>query len=704
MASGFRGDVQGLRAVAVLVVVAAHAGVPLLPGGFVGVDVFFVISGFLISGLLYAELREGGTLSLGDFWSRRARRILPAATLVLVVTVVMSLFWTTLIDARDLLDEAVWSALFLANVHAAQQGVYYFAAETGPSPLQHYWSLAVEEQFYLVWPLLLLALVAAARVVTRRGKQQRLPRRTVLVALVVVAAASFAWSVHTTATSPAAAYFSTPARVWELAVGAITALVAPLVAPRLPRAVGWVLSVGGLVAVAAAVVVIDETTPFPGYAAALPVLGTAAVLLAGSGAGLLAAPVRWLLENPVMRRVGDWSYSLYLWHWPALVLTERNAGRPLTAVETAVVVLVVVNLAALTYRFVEQPFRTGAPARRLRSRRRLSLALYPASLAVVALACAGSWWWTGVQGGERGDNPAIAVAADVAALDDHERTVALVRASVEAARNQVDVPSDLTPDLLNLRSSIADVGACDYEDDDVRALCARGDVDGERTLVLLGDSHARAWIPALDRIATDHGWRAYYLVKPQCPAAHVVVAPVREDVVFTACEEFRAWSTATVAGLRPDLAIVASSPPVNGVWVDGEHRESLDDVADVLEEGYDALFDDLQDSADRTVLIRDVPKAGHDPGDCLTSSRPSLLDCMFTPVERSTLLGDVAVKSALLHSADVVDPTPWLCWQDLCPVVIGGTLSYRDTDHLTTEYAAALAGALGRALGLDDGS
>ena len=204
MASGFRGDVQGLRAVAVLVVIAAHAGVPLLPGGFVGVDVFFVISGFLISGLLYAELREGGTLSLSDFWSRRARRILPAATLVLVVTVVMSLFWTTLIDARDLLDEALWSALFLANVHFAQQGVYYFAAETGPSPLQHYWSLAVEEQFYLVWPLLLLALVAATRVVTRRGKQQRLPRRTVLVALVVVAAASFAWSVHSTAASPAA--------------------------------------------------------------------------------------------------------------------------------------------------------------------------------------------------------------------------------------------------------------------------------------------------------------------------------------------------------------------------------------------------------------------------------------------------------------------------------------------------------------------
>ena len=697
MSGGFRGDVQGLRAVAVLTVVAAHAGVPFLPGGFVGVDVFFVISGFLISGLLYTELHEHGRVSLTAFWSRRARRILPAATLVLVVTVLMSLVWTTLIDAREIVDDALWSALFAANVHAAQQGVSYFATDIGPSPLQHYWSLAVEEQFYVVWPLLLLGLAVAARVLTR-GRARRLPRRVVWVVLLVVAGASLAWSVLSTASSPAAAYFSTPARVWELAVGALVALTAPL-APRLPRLLSWLLSLGGLAAIGVAVVVIDETTPFPGYAAALPVLGTAALLLAGSagreGGGQHLPPVRLLLDNPVARRIGDWSYSLYLWHWPVLVLTERNAGRPLTAVETAAVVLVVVNLAALTYRFVEQPFRGGPPARRQRTPR--ALVLYPASLVLVGATCAGAWWWTGVQGGERGDNPAITVAGET---DDDPAT--LVRASVEAAQAQVDIPSDLTPDLLNLRSSIADVGACDYEDDEVRSLCPRGDADGSRTLVLLGDSHARAWIPAVERIAADNGWRAFYLVKPQCPAAHVSVAPLREDVVFTGCEEFQDWVSATVADLRPDLAVVASSPPVNGVWVDGERRGDLDEVAEVLEDGYDSLFDELDAAADRTVLIRDVPKAGHDPGDCLTSSRPSLLDCMFTPVERSTLLGDVAVKSALLHDADVVDPTPWLCWQDMCPVVIGGTLSYRDTDHLTTEYAAALAGALGRALGIED--
>jgi hypothetical protein len=229
----------------------------------------------------------------------------------------------------------------------------------------------------------------------------------------------------------------------------------------------------------------------------------------------------------------------------------------------------------------------------------------------------------------------------------------------------------------------------------------RGDASGDRTLVLIGDSHARAWIPAVDQIASEAGWRAFYLVKPQCPAAHVSVAPIREEVVFTACDEFQDWVVETLDVLQPDLSVVASSPPVNGIWVDGERRTGMEDVAALLEDGYDSLFADLDASSERVVLIRDVPKSGHDPGDCLTGSSPSLLDCMFTPVERSAILGDVAVKSALLHGADVVDPTPWLCWDDECPVVIGDTLSYRDTDHLTTEYAAALAGALGRALGLD---
>ncbi|ANH36746.1 O-acetyltransferase OatA [Nocardioides dokdonensis FR1436] len=677
--AGHRSDVQGLRALAVVVVIAAHAGVPFLPGGFVGVDVFFVISGFLITGLLVREADRTGRVSLVGFWSRRARRILPAATLVIAVTLVAALVWLPLITARDLVDDAVWSGLFAANLHFAGEGVSYFAEGSAPSALQHYWSLAVEEQFYVVWPLVMLALAAVSR-------------RRLLLVLLAVTGASFAWSLVATAADPAAAYFSTPARVWELGIGAVLALVLPRLAPRVPRPASWLLGAGGLVAILLACVVLSPATAFPGYAALLPVLGAAALLVAGATPAGHPRPIVWLLTCRPARVLGDWSFSLYLWHWPALVITEQHLGRALSVTERLVTVVVVVNLAALTYRYVETPFRTGRISLRLPAPR--TLVLYPASLVLVAAAAGGTWGYTSWQGGELGNNPPIELADS---REHHDETVALVKASVRAAREKVAVPSDLTPDLLDLRQSVADVGECDYEDD-VRRLCVRGDAQGDRTVVVIGDSHARAWIPAVERITQDYGWRAFYLVKPQCPAGHVSVAPLKESVVFTGCDEFQDWVSDQVAALSPDLVVVASSPPVNGVWIDDRRAVTIELVAPELERGYDELFTELQANADRVVLIKDVPKSATDPGECLTSATPSLGTCMFEPVERSTILGDVVVKSALLAGADVVDPTPWLCYEGDCPVVVGGTLTYRDTDHLTTEYAAGLAGSLGRAL------
>ncbi|MCR6031270.1 acyltransferase family protein [Nocardioides sp. zg-579] len=702
MARALRGDIQGLRAIAVLVVVAAHAGVAWLPGGFVGVDVFFVISGYLIAGLLYREVDRDGRFSLLGFWSRRARRILPAATVVTAVTVLTALSWFSLLDARQVVADSAWAALFAANIHFARQGVDYFASDLGVSPLQHYWSLAVEEQFYVVWPLLLLACLGLARLLRRRSGQQEsgpagLPRRAVAAVLVAVTAASFAWSVLHTAAEPTAAYFSTLTRAWELGLGALVALVPATALRRLGRAGATALAATGLAMIAVACVVITGATAFPGYAAALPVVGTALVLVAGAGA---AAPVTTaVLAWGPLRTIGDWSYSLYLWHWPALVLPAGLLGRPLRAWESAAAVAAAFALAAVTYTFVERPFRDGRPARALGVRR--ALVLYPASLALVAATGAGTWWWTGERA-EAGDNPAI-TADGATHPDDPDGTVALVRASVDAARERRAVPSDLSPDLLDLRASVADVGECDYATG-VRRLCPRGDLDADRSVVLIGDSHARAWIPAFDRIAEEGGWTAYYLVMSQCTAAHVVVAPIDAERPFTECTDFHDWVGEQVADLDPDLVVVTSSPPVNGVFDGGERYEALDRVAPLLADGYDDLFADLGRAADRVVLLRDVPKSSYDPGTCLTTGSPDLADCSFVPVERSRRLGDIAVTSARLAGTEVVDPTPWLCYQDLCPVVIGGTLTYRDTDHLTTEYAASLAGALGRALHMLDRS
>ena len=671
---------------------------PFLRGGFVGVDVFFVISGYLIAGLLYREVLLTGRVSIGAFWARRARRILPAATLVTVVTVLL----VAGLDEpgrrppggrRRALGLRVRSQ---RPVRPAGRRLLQRGRGVGPSPLQHYWSLAVEEQFYVVWPLLLVLCVVVTTFFTKGGPRrvERLPRSAVLTMLVVLTLASLLWSVHATGTSPATAYFSTLTRAWELGVGAMVALVPQTSLRRLTRPSLETIAVIGAVLLLAACMLISRQTPFPGFAAVLPVTGAAMLIIAGGagdGRGRRTVSSQVLAVAP-MRVLGDWSYSLYLWHWPAFILAPVALGRPLSWTEKGLAVLVVITLSAYSYRFVEQPFRAGRPAHRLVRRR--ALLLYPASAALVTVTAFGAWTWIGYAAGEHGNNPPITVAgAPIAGL--HDSTVALVRASVTAAKDQQAVPSDLTPDLLNLRSSIADVGDCDYEDN-VRKLCPQG--NGGKTVVVIGDSHARAWIPAFNRIIDAGGWTAYYLVKPQCTAAHISIASLESDDPFTDCSDFQDWVVDQVRSLHPDLVVVASSPPVNGVFIGDTRVTSVDQVIPLLRVGYDDLFTELGRYAGEVALIRDVPKSPDDPATCLSSGNPSLGDCMFEPVERSTVLGDVAVDSARSSGIEVVDPTPWLCYQGECPIVIGGTLSYRDTDHITTEYAADLWGELGNAL------
>ncbi|HEY5419218.1 MAG TPA: acyltransferase, partial [Marmoricola sp.] len=264
---------QGLRALAVAMVIFDHAAVPWLRGGFVGVDVFFVVSGFLISALLLHEVTATGRVRIGHFYARRARRILPAATVVLVATSVFAALELSTTKVVEIVQDVRWAAFFAANVHFARLGTDYFEQDRAVSPVQHFWSLAVEEQFYLVWPVLLLvvALVGAARGMLR----------VVTVLLCGTWLLSLIWSVVLTPRSPTASYFSSATRAWELATGALLALAGHLL-PRMPRLVRHVLSALGLVGLVVAAVSYDSSTPFPGWRALLPVLGAAALLAAGA--------------------------------------------------------------------------------------------------------------------------------------------------------------------------------------------------------------------------------------------------------------------------------------------------------------------------------------------------------------------------------------------------------------------------------------
>jgi peptidoglycan/LPS O-acetylase OafA/YrhL len=698
--SGHRDDIQGLRAVAVLTVIAAHAGVPFLPGGFVGVDVFFVISGFLISQLLFREVERSGRVSIPRFYARRARRILPAATVVTIATVLASAAWLSAVDLLAVVKDALWAVFFAANIHFAAVGTDYFAQEDPPSPLQHYWSLSVEEQFYLVWPALLLVLVLLAR---RRTVGPALPRPLVLGVLVVVTAASFAWSVHSTGTDPLAAYFSTPARAWELGLGALTALVATSVAGRLGATARSVLCVLGLALIAVACVLYTDQTPFPGSAAAVPVVGSALVLLAGAGSHEgEPLPVRALGALP-MRVVGDWSYSLYLWHWPVLIIAARYLGHDLGFTRTVLCVALVFVLSALTFRYVEQPFRS--PVRFPTGR---ALALYPAAVAVVVAGALGGHYYGEYSSGALGDNPAITLTdfgvEDESSFDlDPDPTVALVQASVIAARHHMAIPSKLTPDVLSVRDDEPDVGACNYEKE-WGDLCPRGDPEADRTIVVFGNSHGRMWIPAFDEIGKSLGYRTYYFVKPNCAASLVTVGElVPGSPLWQECDDFRAWALDQVATLHPDLVVVSSSGPNPALYDDAGDRIPKDGIDAATEQGYVDLFTQLSTTADHTVLLRDVPKSEELPDECLTEGSNDLGDCLFKPLAASVNDADISEAAAEETGTQIVDPTPWLCWDGTCPAVIGDVLPYRDRGHVTTVYARSLSDELTTAMGLSGG-
>ncbi len=359
-----------------------HANFAPFSGGFVGVDVFFVISGYLITGLLARELATTGRVSIASFYARRARRILPASTVVLLVIALAATAVYTAGDLSEVLTGVRWSALFGENIHLARARTDYFAENSFVSPVQHFWSLAVEEQFYLVWPALIGAIL---RWTTRGGRRPRrgahLATRRSGTAIGAIALLSFAWSVWDTSAAPASAYYSTFTRAWELAIGALLALGSGTVR-RLPGGVKAALSWGGLLAIGVAVHEYGSGSAFPGYAAALPVLGAAAVLAGGIDGPAYGAQA--LLRLRPFQFLGDISYSLYLWHWPLLVMPPVYLGRPVGTTGTCGLVLGAVVVSWLSYRWIERPVQRLSF---IKDRTVRSLALWPGAVAAL-LACA----------------------------------------------------------------------------------------------------------------------------------------------------------------------------------------------------------------------------------------------------------------------------------------------------------------------------
>ncbi|WP_369369911.1 acyltransferase family protein [Promicromonospora sp. Populi] len=635
----FRTDINGLRAVAVLAVVIYHAGISI-PGGFTGVDIFYVISGYLISSLLLREVDRSGTVDLVQFWTRRMRRLVPALALVVVVTLVACLLILSPLVWGRLAWHAASAMLFVSNLLFPYQGQNYFSDSVIPSPYLHTWSLGIEEQFYIFWPLLILLAVAVAR-------RTRVPARRMLQILFAgTFVVSLAASVWLTAAAPDWAFYILPTRAWEFA-GA--ALVATLPWGRLaersrlrPVLLRALLGTAGFALLALSFAFVLETDPFPGTVALLPVGGTLLVLTAGS----IPASGTWVdrvLDLPVMQRLGDVSYSWYLWHWPFVVLTTAAVQ------DDAIWIKVLASLGALgaafaTYHWVENPIRFSAA---MKSWRRTAAVTLVIGLAVGALA--------------------VGVRVATAAVLEREPYATAAKIGAE--------PESYGCTEVTQLPSGSDV-------------CLLGDVDADTTVLLLGDSHAMQWIPAFDAAASDAGLRLAVRWRHGCPAAEVNVYQPKER---GSCSDFQAESVSVVEELQPDAVVVSQAQ----IYSDRmEHADGTgmtdEEVRATWASANDELFAHLTSVTPNVVAVRDNPQLDMDPLECLTRPWSGLGDCSMSLAEAEESNGDLPRISAEIWSKYGV--TTWdgvwsqTCDEQTCSVGDIQDPVYRDYHHLSADY------------------
>ena len=645
----FRPEVQGLRAVAVLLVVVYHLNPDLMPGGYVGVDVFFVISGFLITSLLYREASGRGRVLLGRFYVRRVRRLLPAATVVLVAVGAVSLVFLPATQLAETAWQLLASALYSENLYLAHQAVDYLAADTPPSPVQHFWSLAVEEQFYLLWPLPFMLWALAVR-------RWRATPRLLVVALSGLLIVSLVHSVVWTVKDPTAAYFLPTTRAWELAVGGLLALIPAQV--RIPRWVRAPLCWVGLVAIVASALLFDDATAFPGWQALLPVLGAAAVI-AGEGA---ATP----LDRRPAQFVGDISYSLYLWHWPLIVFASVRVGGAALGPLSAVAVLSASFLLAwLTKVWVEDPVRERELVRTGRAALVTALAgiVLVAAVSGAALARVGRY-------SSMPFDPRVHVGPE--ALDPGHASP-----SADPYPTLVEAVDDL-PVVYD------DECQADRQDTVPDLSCVYGDPDGEHTVVLLGDSHAAQWFPALQEISRARGWRLVVLTKSACAFTATSVLWTGGEP-YPECAEWNGALLAALAELEPELALVSSSVRTTPASPGGDPRR-------VLVEGLVEQWSRAVPHVDRFLVLQDTPLMPEDLHTCLESSGVEPVGC---GVSRSQAFDrddpQVFAANTLDDTVQLLDMSDRFCAEGVCSPVIGNVVVYRDSHHMTASYAQLLA-------------
>ncbi|QDZ02408.1 acyltransferase [Nitratireductor mangrovi] len=629
-----RADFQGLRAVAVLAVVAYHFGVPGISGGFVGVDIFFVISGFFITRLLLRDIEQDGRVRFLRFWSHRAKRLLPNGLLVVISVLAVSAFLLPSYRLPTIAGDAFSAAAFFANFHFAQQTVDYFHLDAPPSPLLHYWSLAVEEQFYLVLPVL----VALSAVLSGRNA-----RATVLTLLLLVALASFIGATIVMERSQPEAFFLPQYRAWQLAIGG---LVGGLFDQRtlLPSFVRRICSLLGSLSVLASIFLLNDALPYPGWLALAPSLGTAALILGLDAGGYASAPRR-VLAMPAMVSIGDMSYSIYLWHWPVWVTLASLWPTASGAMALVAGLVATALLASIAYFFVERP-----------AHRMSATTLGHPQMCAAAAA--------GVL---------IVVTASYGAKLLPGRSDPAIRAMIAKAS------ADHGPNYHN--------GCHVHYEDIAQPDCRFGDLGGPR-VVLFGDSHAAQWFAAIVKAGTEAGWEVNAWTKTGCPTPEVTIWYPAKRSVYEQCNVWRRQRLEQLVNDPPALVILTNSTRYYGWIYDqaGRHPATRSRAELLWQEGFRQTTRVLTDAGISVIELRDTPKMYPRFKDCLSQDAWSA--CHRPREEALAGMTSPTMKSPLFAQIDLTDA---LCGPHLCWVAIGEKILYRDTDHLTATSAASLS-------------
>lgn len=646
----YRPELQGLRALACLLVVVYHIWLGRVSGG---VDVFFLISGFLITGQLIRASARGG-IEFRPMWGRMFKRLFPAALTVLLAAMVAGMLWLPQHRWLQTIKEAVASALYLENWRLAADSVDYFAQHNTASPLQHFWSLSIQGQFYLVWPLL-IALVALVARKARRSLQV-----SVAVALVTLFASSLALSVWLTAVNQPLAYFSSLTRVWEFALGGLLALVIERVALR--RGLRIVFGWAGVASLVACGLVLQVGTVFPGYLALWPTLAAAMVIVAGATESRLGADR--LLSSRPLEYLGNISYALYLWHWPVLVFYLVLADRAhIGLIEGTGLIGLSLLLAALTYHLVEQPVRLSAIGADTRwgAYRFAVLSLVP------VLVLAGSWQVLSLQ----------RVQQQALAFDDPDHPGA--RAHTPGFAYAGTTKADLAPSFIALADDWAriDEQHCVLSPRGAELQVCSTEVDGPptRRIVVVGDSHAQQLLGALVPIAHERNWQVTSMVRSFCP--FTTDSDTRPD--DQGCLDWNAAVAEEIVAMRPDAVITMGT------------RDVRVGLTEYTPDGYLAQWRKLEEAGIPVVAVRDNPRYDFSPSACVEANGPDAEECSTPRAELLASPPPYAELPDVPGNVRFVDLSDYLCDPQRCSPVIGNVLVYVDDNHVSATYMRTMA-------------